>query len=137
MLKWIPMMGVLNPVKHFDMSIHKIISDLLREPFTRSQTRRLMAEYSDRHNVPISNCNLQDVADWARSGLSKTRVGCTGKNRYTSRKEAKQKLKSFRGRQDGDGVYECAHCQGWHVTSKLRDDSTGIFAYYLYGKLLK
>lgn len=119
------------------MSTHKILSDLLREPLTRSQTRRIGTDYCDKHNADISTCNLSDVADWAKSGLTKTRVGCTGKNRYASRKEAKQKLKSFRDRQDGDGVYECAHCQGWHVTSKLRDDSTGVFAYYLYGKLLK
>ena len=119
------------------MSIHKIISDLLREPFTRSQTRRIVTSYCDEHKRAVSDCDLSDVADWTKSGLSKTRVGCTGKNRYASRKEAKQKLKSFHSRHDGDGIYECAHCQGWHITSRLRGDSTGIFAYYLYGKLLK
>lgn len=119
------------------MSIRKIISDLLKEPFTHSQTCRIVTSYCDEHNIPVSDCNLQEVADWARSGLTRTRVGCSGKNRYASRKEAKQKLKSFRDRRDSDGIYECAHCHGWHITSKLRGDSTAIFAYYLYGKLLK
>lgn len=76
--------------------------------------------------------NYSDFVEWAKEGLTKLRAGCSGKKRYVSRKEAKQKLKTHI-RFPNDGVYECSHCQGWHVTSNLTEPQGEVFRYFLYG----
>lgn len=51
---------------------------------------------------------------------TKLRHRCTGKFRYETAGEAFTALRWQRedlGESPGDAIYECADCEGWHVTS--------------------
>lgn len=51
------------------------------------------------------------------------RRGCESKNRYATRGEAEENLAwcESQGKQ-GLSIYECPHCNGWHLTSHPWDE---------------
>ena len=114
---------------------HSEISAKLKEPFRLSQSCQAFKMYCTFHKKKMSEVSIPDLIDWIRSGLTKHRVGCSGKERYGSRKLAKQKLKTYK-RAENDGVYECSHCGCWHITSCLLTEQKEMFSYFLYGTRL-
>lgn len=112
------------------------ISERLKKPLRHSQCRQAILMYCREKKTKMADIELLMFIEWMRDGLTWLRVGCSGKVFYTSRKKAKQKLKKFTARHENDGVYQCAHCGRWHITSNLLEPQGEVYAYYLYGTKL-
>lgn len=107
----------------------------LGEPLRDGQITVAARLYCAKLDTKMADVNLTDFMDWMKRGLVKLRAGCSGKVGYDSRKAAKQKLKK-RERIESDGVYQCPHCERWHITSKLLEPQEPAYSYRLYGQRL-
>lgn len=114
---------------------YKEIRDVLGEPLRDNHIVVALRMYCIEKSVVMKDVDFRRFSEWAKAGLSKARAGCSGKVGYGSRKAAKQKLKK-RERIEGDGVYECSHCERWHITSKLLSHQEPAYCYRLYGHRL-
>lgn len=117
------------------MTLKEKISKDVFDRFGINVSRREFDDilYKYRVGTPLgeragyASCHYDDFREFVFSMV--TPFGCAGKNRYPDRKTAKQWLKRI-NREKGvklDGVYECEHCQGWHLTSKLVETESQYF----------